>query len=51
MTPLGQTLCPILEAMCHWGAQNAGDKYELTHPQCASPGGAAAVTRLDWADS
>ena len=34
MTSLGQTLCPFLEAMCHWGAQNAGDKYELTHPQC-----------------
>lgn len=34
MTPLGRTLCPILEAMCDWGSRNIGDKYQLTHPQC-----------------
>ncbi len=34
ITKHGETLYPILEAMCNWGSSNIGDKYELTHAQC-----------------
>lgn len=34
VTKHGETLYPILEAMCSWGSVNIGDKYELTHAQC-----------------
>ena len=30
----GKTLQPVLEAMCDWGAEHLGDRYELTMPQC-----------------
>lgn len=35
ITPLGETLYPILEAMCSWGYHNMGDKYILTHATCS----------------
>ena len=34
ITEHGRTLFPILDAMCDWGYDNAGDRYELTHPAC-----------------
>lgn len=34
ITPLGETLYPILDAMCDWGYQNMGDRYILTHATC-----------------
>ncbi|MGL4739896.1 MAG: winged helix-turn-helix transcriptional regulator [Sarcina sp.] len=30
----GQSLYPILEAMCDWGYENLSDKFELINPQC-----------------
>lgn len=35
ITPRGETLYPILEAMCSWGYHNMGDKYILTHATCS----------------
>lgn len=35
ITPLGETLYPVLEAMCAWGYHNMGDKYLLTHATCS----------------
>ena len=34
ITELGETLFPILEAMCDWGYHNLGDRFELTHATC-----------------
>ena len=34
VTKHGETLYPILEAMCDWGYDNIGDRYELIHPAC-----------------
>lgn len=34
ITPLGETLYPILDAMCSWGYDNIGDRYILTHATC-----------------
>lgn len=34
VTPLGETLYPVLDAMCDWGYQHMGDRYELTHATC-----------------
>lgn len=34
ITETGKTLAPILEAMCQWGEAHAGDRFELTAPQC-----------------
>lgn len=34
ITPHGETLFPILEAMCEWGYNNAGERYEMTHATC-----------------
>lgn len=34
ITRHGETLYPILEAMCSWGFENMGDRYELTHATC-----------------
>lgn len=34
ITPLGETLYPVLDAMCDWGYRHAGDRYELTHATC-----------------
>lgn len=34
VTPQGETLYPILEAMCDWGYNNLHQRYELTHPTC-----------------
>lgn len=36
VTEKGRSLYPILQAMCRWGWENAGDKYELMTPQCSS---------------
>ena len=33
-TKKGESLMPILELMCEWGEKNAGDRYEITNPQC-----------------
>lgn len=30
----GETLKPILEAMCDWGAEHLEDRFELINPQC-----------------
>jgi len=30
----GQTLIPILEAMCEWGEKNMDDRYTLINPLC-----------------
>lgn len=35
ITPLGETLYPILDAMCSWGYDNIGDRYILTHATCS----------------
>lgn len=34
VTPHGETLYPILDAMCDWGYDNIGQRYELLHPAC-----------------
>lgn len=34
ITPLGETLYPVLDAMCNWGYTHLGDRYELTHATC-----------------
>lgn len=36
ITPLGETLYPILDRMCSWGYHNIGDHYILSHPTCQS---------------
>lgn len=35
ITPLGESLYPVLDAMCSWGRSHLGDRYELTHATCA----------------
>ncbi len=35
ITPHGETLYPILDAMCDWGEANADGRYEMTHPTCS----------------
>lgn len=35
VTKHGETLYPILDAMCDWGYENVGDRYQLTHATCA----------------
>lgn len=34
IAPLGETLYPVLDAMCDWGYRHLGDRYELTHATC-----------------
>lgn len=34
ISPKGQSLYPVLSAMCDWGAAHVDDRYELLHPQC-----------------
>lgn len=34
ITEKGLTLLPILNLMCKWGMENAGLRYEISHPQC-----------------
>ena len=34
ITKKGESIFPILEAMCTWGHLNIDDKYILTAPQC-----------------
>ena len=34
ITKKGESLFPILEAMCQWGAENLDARFELTSPQC-----------------
>ncbi len=36
VTEKGRSLYPILQAMCRWGWENAGDKYALITPQCST---------------
>lgn len=35
-TPHGETLFPILNAMCLWGHENIGDRYEVVHSSCTA---------------
>ena len=35
VTKHGETLYPILDAMCDWGYENIGDRYQLTHATCS----------------
>lgn len=37
MTDHGRTLQPIVELMCNWGYENAGDRYEMTNSYCSCP--------------
>lgn len=39
ITPLGESLYPVLDAMCSWGCSHLGDRYELTHATCAEEDG------------
>lgn len=39
ITPLGTTLYPVLDAMCDWGCEHLGNRYELTHATCTESGG------------
>ena len=34
ITTHGETLYPVLEAMCDWGYQNQDGNYKLSHPTC-----------------
>ncbi len=34
ITEKGNSLFPVLELMCEWGAENMDDRFELTSPQC-----------------
>lgn len=34
VTELGETLYPVLDAMCDWGYANIGDRFELIHAEC-----------------
>jgi DNA-binding HxlR family transcriptional regulator len=34
ITKHGETLYPILDAMCDWGYENTSGRYVLTHPTC-----------------
>lgn len=34
MTELGMSLLPIVELMCDWGCEHAGDKFEFTNALC-----------------
>ena len=34
LTPEGETLYPVLDAMCDWGWDHRGDRYVLSHPAC-----------------
>lgn len=34
ITRHGETLYPVLDAMCDWGYQNTAGRYVLTHPTC-----------------
>lgn len=34
VTEKGQSLYPVLSAMCDWGAEHEDDRYYLIHPQC-----------------
>ncbi|MCI8497463.1 MAG: helix-turn-helix transcriptional regulator [Clostridiales bacterium] len=36
VTKHGETLYPVLEAMCDWGHANLQERYELTHPTCSN---------------
>lgn len=38
VTSHGETLFPVLTAMCEWGNQNKGDRYVLTHATCGAEG-------------
>lgn len=34
LTPVGESLLPLLESMCQWGQKNAKSHYELIHNLC-----------------
>lgn len=34
VTPHGESLFPILDALCEWGYANSDGRYEMTHPTC-----------------
>jgi len=34
LTKHGETLNPVLDAMCDWGYENRGKNYILSHPTC-----------------
>ena len=38
LTRHGETLNPVLDAMCDWGYRNRGGNYILSHPTCAEDG-------------
>lgn len=38
LTRRGETLNPVLDAMCEWGYQNQGGNYILSHPTCTGEG-------------
>ncbi|MCI8742414.1 MAG: winged helix-turn-helix transcriptional regulator [Lachnospiraceae bacterium] len=38
LTSHGETLNPVLDAMCQWGFRNRGGNYILSHPTCTEEG-------------
>lgn len=38
LTKHGETLKPVLDAMCRWGYENRGGNYILSHPTCTEEG-------------
>lgn len=38
LTRHGETLNPVLDAMCEWGYENRGGNYILSHPTCTDEG-------------